>query len=678
MALSAPDDHVNPDLRFPQLPQPYRRVKKILENDIFDAAWDIITSESTRFKADNSTVDGLVSSSRSNRGTNKIRSNLQQQSNDYDVAKKRLCEPTWNIPLDNTAQQIAGLTSHCLLPLVVAGINRDPLKDSDEAFVASLRVISTAENETTVLGDFPVEFPGDAQKPPSPDTITKVHVSIKRLSSLQLTNVESSNCRACIAVHLIETRTSEPANQEPSEDVQPAVPSIRECVSVYEVTQVLQHPSDDAVPERKISCRLLAMTNPTNGSLEPLISSIVLSPDSLFLAVTSVSSTVVQLYRLQREETSEAIEAGPQPVLLSSSTFQVDLEPTRSPFMQDECEPALYFLVAPVPTCVSNDELPRAAPITYAFAICYGLKVIKVLLPPTNSSNGAPSVVLNPVKTWEHLTKITASAQDITTQYLAVGCQDGTIVVWDVLQDADFAFLSPLNEVNSNQVERSSSRQKMPRAPTLSEISDVIFSHAGYVIALSKSQQRLYFFDVRERGNPMLKRVVSQPEMASSTTTRQVSLQSGSSMVTVAASAATANAPIALIRYFNGMVMIYDVRTADAIGSFQTMSSMATSPKAHPVSSLTNIASNEMNTTMVSIVGNQHALSVAVNSVSSAEVGEACVKLYSWRNILLVCYPYLAAALEERNEEPVRCIFVFFLRDSTSYSSFLMADKLNP
>lgn len=38
-----PLDHTDPELLFDQLPQPYRTVVKILEQDILDNAWEVLT-----------------------------------------------------------------------------------------------------------------------------------------------------------------------------------------------------------------------------------------------------------------------------------------------------------------------------------------------------------------------------------------------------------------------------------------------------------------------------------------------------------------------------------------------------------------------------------------------------------------------------------------------------------
>ncbi|KAE9333594.1 hypothetical protein PF008_g14370 [Phytophthora fragariae] len=652
IALSAPADHVNPDLHFPQLPQPYRRIMKVWDRDIFDAAWEIIATESARFKAETAAAEAAMNSSRSALGVDRP----QLQRNDYDVAKRRTCEPSWRIPLDTNANQVAGLASHCLLPLVVAGINCRRDEDASPSTAPSLRVLSTADGAVEILGDFPLEFPrGDAEIPA--DAATKVHVTIKALSPLQLANDNSGLQSCCIAVHLLETTTSNPPQQEEAiEEVKPATPTTRECVNVYTIRRGNLQPSGDGTNPRGVSCELLAVLRPTQSSAEPSTSSLVLSPGVSLLAVMSVGSRIISVgsriisvYSLRRDDINQDTEAVAQPLILSSPTYQVDLEPMRSPFMEDAVEPTLHFLVAPVTARTPCHEKPRA-PRTYAFAVCYGLKVLKYLLPLDNTNSTSPPspLHLTPTKSWEHLTRITASAQDMTTQYLVVGCQDGTVVVWDVLQDADYAFLAPVSEAD-NTIERPPARQKLPAS---TEVSHVVYCQAGYVVALSKSQQRLYFFDVRERGKPTLTRVISPPAKKSSTKTRQTSAQLAVLMVSIAASTAAADIPVALVEYSNGMVMLYDVRTAEAIGNFWATASTAASPAAH----LTPSASSKSNESTagsgaISITGNQEVLGVAASPAPSTEATDLHIKLFSWRDVLLVCFPSLAALLEQHQEE---------------------------
>ncbi|KAG2991913.1 hypothetical protein PC129_g20300 [Phytophthora cactorum] len=194
---------------------------------------------------------------------------------------------------------------------------------------------------------------------------------------------------------------------------------------------------------------------------------------------------------------------------------------------------------------------------------------MKFVLPSTDhtSTSSSSPELLAPVKAWEHLAKITASAHDLTTQYVAVGCQDGSIVVWDVLRDVDYAFLSSQDNASG-------------------EISSVILYQAEHVVALSKAQQRLYFFDVREHA---------------------------------------ADVPLALVQYSSGISLFYDVRTAEAIGSFRHGSAQ--------------------NFSSTSLVGNQEVLAAV------AGPPDAQVNVYSWRDILLVYFPYFTETLEQRQQE---------------------------
>ncbi|KAG7392549.1 hypothetical protein PHYPSEUDO_000237 [Phytophthora pseudosyringae] len=643
MALNAPADHMNPDLLFAQLPQPYRRVKKVLDHDIFDAAWEMITAGSTRYKAEGTAGEGAKGCSASGRDTHRAdrsQNQLRQQKNDYDVARSRSCDPTCQFPLDNDTQHVVALASHCLLPLVVAAIRSNAPENSSAIEAPFLRIVSTADEEVKVVGDFPMTFPVDPQTPAGTvDARTKTDLAIKKLTGLQLAN----DGKCCLGVHFIETTGVELANPELSADAKTPAPTIRECVTVYAIRAGAS--SEEVAASHECSCQLLAVINPPQPSEQLSVSSIVLSPDSQLLAVSSIDSRIVALYSLQREENKQDAE---HPFMLSSPTFQIDLEPTRSPFMEDKCEPTVHFLVAPS----TSRPQTRTAPKTYALAVCYELKVLKYVLPSTGNTNASsPSpLLLAPAKSWEHLTKITASAQDITTQYAAVGCQDGTIVVWDMLRGTDYAFLSPPQGADSKTERKSSG----PGSSV--EISNVIFCQDGFVVALSKPQQRLSFFDVRERGKPVLLRVVSPPPLPSSTSTRQTSAHASTSMTSIALSAVSADIPLALVEYSNGIVMFYDIRTAEAIGSFRTTLSIPTPHSLNPTSA--------ESCRVTSIVGNQEVLA-AVVAQNSTEASEAHVNLYKWRDIFLGCFPFFADILEQRQEE---------LNDSNVKQLFLSSD----
>ncbi|KAK1931435.1 hypothetical protein P3T76_013191 [Phytophthora citrophthora] len=450
MALSAPGDHVDPESLFPQLPQPYRRVRKVLDEFIIDKAWKGITSSFRN-------TDGSKSSSDGDRS-------------DYEVAKACTSESSCQIPLDD-GQEVSAMSSHCLLPIVVAVITG---KDSDPF----LRVLNAGNDDVRVLGDVPITLPVDTQPAES-----ELHVLAKNLTPLQL--ISDSTC--ALAIHLESVSVESQAKSE--------------SVNIYAI---------NAGGSSEFSCQCVAVVQmPAESS----ISSIQLSQDSTILAVSCVDSPVLSFFGIQRKENQETRT-------LTSPAFQVDLIPTRSPLTEGESKPQVHFLVAP-------SSHTRVVPHTYAFVVCYGLKVLEFKLPTSSSSVPA---LLTPVKIWEHLTTITISAQDLTTQFLVVGCQDGSLVVWDLVRDSDYAFLSP----------------------SMSSVWTSVICQSGYVVAASK--QQLFFFDVRERNQPVLTRAVAPPS-------------SPSSITTVTTSAALL---IALVQCSDGMIWIHDVRSTKAIGSLRT------------------------------------------------------------------------------------------------------------
>ncbi|KAH9144438.1 hypothetical protein AeRB84_011623 [Aphanomyces euteiches] len=76
--IHAPDDHVDPELAFAALPQPFRMLDKLLHDDILDRAWGIISS-SIKFKLE--------------------QGQLSAEDRSEDAAKSRLCRPIVTIPL---------------------------------------------------------------------------------------------------------------------------------------------------------------------------------------------------------------------------------------------------------------------------------------------------------------------------------------------------------------------------------------------------------------------------------------------------------------------------------------------------------------------------------------------------------------------------------------------------
>ncbi|RLN92464.1 hypothetical protein BBJ28_00002903 [Nothophytophthora sp. Chile5] len=630
MALSAPGDHVNPELLFARLPQPYRRIQKVLDCDIVDAAWSIIATQSAKFKAEN------FASPVGAAGTEA----LPQQQDDYGAAKARSCQPTEQLALASKSQRVAGLVAHSLAPIVVAALHHeastDPTADSEIA-KPSLRVVSTAK-ELEVLGDFPIEFSVAAETsgPLSDASPQSTHVRIKSLSELQrvgsdVAALEQSHFSYYLAVHLEQTTTVLESGD--SETPSPPAPTTQEVVNVYSIeTQNPQTASDgDASTNSQppqASCRLFAVLHPTPD--QP-VASVLLSPDVEILA-TSTQSGSFAFYSLRRQDTSPdaASDDADHPLALSAPAFRVELEPNRSASFTKE--PLLHFLVAPATT---QDDCP-AALTTYAFVICHGVQVLKYLLPAArNASSSPPPSQLTAVKTWEHLTAISSSTLDATTQFLALGLEDGSLVVWDVLRDVDHAFLAPLAAADGKK----------------DGMSSLGFCRDGYLVALSTTTQRLFFYDVRARGRPALIRAVTPPP---ATTSHDYSLAATSAvlMEKLAMAPATADVPVVLIEHSNGMVLLYDVRSGQAIGSFTSKAPQTPTAPSASSSSTSLLPKAELSRSARTIAANQEALCVVSSQPSALQIVEESVGLYTWRDVLLACFPSFSSVLQQRQEEP--------------------------
>ncbi|POM62473.1 DNA polymerase theta-like [Phytophthora palmivora] len=107
-------------------------------------------------------------------------------------------------------------------------------------------------------------------------------------------------------------------------------------------------------------------------------------------------------------------------------------------------------------------------------------------------------------------------------------------------------------------------------------------------------------------------------------------------MTGLAKATVTADIPVALVEYSNGMVMLYDVRIAEVIGSIRTL--LYSTVHVNPPST--------QSCSTMSIMNNQEVL-VVIATISTPSY----VNLYRWRDILLVCFPFFAEMLEQRQEE---------------------------
>ncbi|OQR84242.1 hypothetical protein ACHHYP_13677 [Achlya hypogyna] len=114
-----PPDHVNPDLVFPSLPQPFRRILKILEEDIVDRAWTLITS-TMAFKLQQGEMNA----------------DLQEKE-----AKARVCAPGAVLDLGDDVAACVGSADHELVALLHTNNTVEVLDSSGVPVVAATKLV---------------------------------------------------------------------------------------------------------------------------------------------------------------------------------------------------------------------------------------------------------------------------------------------------------------------------------------------------------------------------------------------------------------------------------------------------------------------------------------------------------------------------------------------------------
>lgn len=409
--------------------------------------------------------------------------------------------------------------------------------------------------------------------PPSTSEVTQSEVRVGSVSSLQplfgSVGELGTTTSWCMAIRLVKVTTTESA-------VDPDSPPTTTTTACGQISVLLVDIDDST---NAMSCWRVAMLN----DAEPDASAAVeLSQDARFLSLSSAAQGIsllrvpdIDQWKQQSVDVADpgaagdgndgtdrdktADEGGSRliPPIDMSSTPRLALSETIPGSLNDEAErpPLLHFLVAPVTTGVaSNNSKPFAnAPITFALVACVGNRVLKFLLPDDPSCQS-----IAPLIRWEHLSHISASSVDASTELLVVACADGSLVVWNVLRDRDHSFMSTRTSTTSP-----------------SSVIDAVLYRKGVVVALSTASQRVWFFDARKRRAPTLLRVVTPPPSSSLSAPQLSSAQPPSAATTIAALVASTSElgiPVAILQYSTGLAVLYDMRSARAIGSVRTSS----------------------------------------------------------------------------------------------------------
>lgn len=597
--LSRPADYVDPELVFARLPQPYRRIVKVLERDILDAAWELIKEQSTRFKAE--TAAALAATARSNHALGIAASELIDDG--YDSAKKRCCKTFAAQNYDET-QRIAAIAQHETLPVVLVALEDHSRSSSDDSGnttsqsnAAVLQLLHTLTHDVVAEYALPVPQSPDAPASSEPATNTRAVYEVASVTPIRVrpATLETAAPALVVAVQLtLSTTTTVSIDDELSETTTQAT-----CIYVFEITGVdaLLGVNDVGAvvlsTEPQMSFELIA-----TGTFDYVVAWLELSPDARFLALPTALGAVSVL-SLSHESATEQ-DAPPPPLDCSAAstvflTIELDANTTR----HEAPPPRAHFLAQPssVPDTTPPATLePREA---YALIVCSDTHVRKHTLPRARSSAATAALTI----TWRHVAPITSSALDATTQYLVVGLANGAVVVWDTLQELDYAYLSPA----------PAAAVTTPR----DTVDSVVMYRTEYVVAFSAATQRVRFFDIRKRIEPVLVRTVTAPAPSGG---GKSDSNSAVQIVSVAATTNSLDVPLAMLTYSNGTHILYDLRTGEAVGSLRTR--ILSSPLvASPV--------------LLSPCG----------VVAIAQT--AALAIYDWLALLSMSYPTLAHELQQ-------------------------------
>lgn len=613
--IDPPEDHVDPELVFAQLPQPFRRIAKVLEQDILDVSWEIIKSSSARYKSELSAAAAL--SVRSARSIALHVRDEALEADDYEDARKRCCKLFDWIELKSLNQEpqqqqeqpqsystkVVGMSTHASLPLLLAGLE-SPADGS-----VSFQLINTALKQ--VMGHVTIgEAPNTTLEPregSSEPAAAPTSTTLYRINSTTSIQTRSNGCvdpmvSLAFAAHVIEDTCS----YQDTEAGPQAVSTLTSHVHVYEIREILL-PLEEARAERPtISLVAKALF------AEP-VASIALSQDGKLLAIATQSSEV-SVYALPAADPVEP--TGTETVVVA------DLCSTTVPPMKLASIPAskppylirMHFLVAAE---TKSTVLPDAASHlpqlkSYAVAICSHTKLLKYEFPTT-----ATTTPLAPCKTWTHLTLIATSVLDTTTQYLAIGLSNGSGAVWNLLDDIDHAYLPATG------------------ASTAAYESIVMHQHQ-FVAALSTASQQCVFFDLTDRSQPKLLRTVTPPTSGSGGLVQQ---HADVRLTTLVRSTTSLDIPVALLGYSNGLLLAYDMRNAEAIGGIRY-------PIDKPIAVDVKVGEG-------SVLVRRDCIAIANAKINGLESLPA-LQLFDWASLLLTCFPAFDQLLKQRNLEMVR------------------------
>ncbi|TYZ59237.1 hypothetical protein PybrP1_001482 [[Pythium] brassicae (nom. inval.)] len=598
--LSRPADHVDPELTFARLPQPFRRIRKVLERDILDASWERITQQSARFRAEAAAALAVTARSQPGRADAAV----ADQDGDDD-AKKRCCKRFERVDLGDSSRVVAGVAQHDALPVLVVALDAASAHQEHAHAGVVLRVVSALTHESIATHTLPCT----ESSPPADGVCTQLRVSGLTPVRVRRPVAQGGGDAATLAVGVLLTEsTTTPASGEQPEKIT-RVTLVRVFDFVGVDTRALSRPG--AGGDTGVRFRLTAA-----GAFEHL-EWLELSPDGHLVALSTAPGRV-SVFTVPSSSSSSSTDepAGVDSTEaaiadLNSAATVVAIDYEGAPTTLRSLSKA-HFLLQPL-TQAWGPQL--GAPKAYALIVCHGTQVFKFLL-SAGSGGGGGTARAMPVLSWSHLAAITSSALDATTQFLVVGLADGALVVWDTLEETHRAYLPAATTpaaAGADALGGCTGRD--------GSVDTVVMHRSEFVVAFSSAAQQIRFFDIRQRGaTPMLRRVVGAPLPTGS--------QPGDSvrMLSIVETTRVLDIPVAIVAYSNGTHVLFDIRSGVAIGNVRSRSA--------------------------TVLASPHGVVVATAVESSV------LDFYDWRELLLASFPSLERMLHAQDSSTAKRVFL--------------------
>ncbi|DAZ99077.1 TPA: hypothetical protein N0F65_008382 [Lagenidium giganteum] len=555
--LSRPKDHIDPELLFVALPQPYRRIFKVLERDILDVAWEKIKHTSSRYKA-----EAASTSARLTRSLSKDDNDISH--NDFEAAKKRCCR-SYQVAMAPSEYTVVATTTHMEAPFVVMALHSNA-NTTNDAQRAGLQLVETTQMTTLA------EWWCDTAQPPTQSAVFKQR-SIEALTALIAVPTVDEHAFV-VAARMVETTRSTAVGGGDKVTQQGLVHVFHVAKAVHDSAAAGADGAAEGQPTHEWCFTHIALIR--FQDVNETIRSFTIAPNASHVAVTN-SKGEVAVYALPPVSTSPGTD-----------TAAVDLNSTAS--VMRMAVPDSHTFPIHVRFLVRRPDI-KHAPQCHDLVVACGATVAKYVLPPKlSASPPPPGTMTPPVRAWSHLTPISCAILDVSTQNLYVGCQDGSVALWDLFEDIDRLFVAP--------------------EPGMGMVDGIVHFQDTHLAIMSSTSGHLALYEIKQR-TPVLLRLVMAPAASSRDTSSPIKLQR-----LAAWTQSACDLPLVLAAFSNGYVYVYDLRNGEAVGTLKYFD---------PVSKVTN-------PTVGTAIANLQGVFVSAH-------GTSVLLYYTWLQLLSALFP---------------------------------------